>query len=439
MPDPHAPLECRRLLAIWAPLAATFLLLTGATPVINAAINRLPGRDHAAELAAFALLSSCLIVIHSPLFVTREIAIKLAVDRRGTRRAMRFCVRAAIVVSSFEVLLGATPVGDWLLGAFTERSDIVRAARPAFLLVCPVPLMIAVRGVYQAHQIRADDTIGVGLGTLLRLILTAVLGLVVAPRVGLSGPMLGALCVLVGIVVETLFAVVRARRWKPPDTAGELDIDDGLGALRFGLPLMAASLLGVATALVFLRIAARVPGDLQRISLAAFQEVKSLHWMVGAGAFALQPLVTAKARGTADARPLLRFSFAVGVGLSAALSVLAFVPSVRQLVLVRLLGEPAAGPVLAMVRPALLLTVALPLVGSVRFALRGLLIARGRSRPITACNALVLLALLSSLWLAPGPSPTNGALNAYVVWNVSVCCETLLLGLLVRRMVREDG
>ena len=67
-------LRLGRLLAVWAPLAATFLLVTGSTPVINASINRLPGRVHEVDLAAFALFLAFIVVLHSPLFVTREIA-----------------------------------------------------------------------------------------------------------------------------------------------------------------------------------------------------------------------------------------------------------------------------------------------------------------------------------------------------------------------------
>ena len=106
---PHPPredLKLRRLLIVWAPLAATFLLVTGSTPVINAAINRLPGRAHETDLAAFAVFLSTIIVLHSPLFVSREIAIKLSLDRAGARRAMLFCVSAGAVVSLFEVVLG---------------------------------------------------------------------------------------------------------------------------------------------------------------------------------------------------------------------------------------------------------------------------------------------------------------------------------------------
>ncbi|MFI5403472.1 MAG: hypothetical protein ACHQ1G_11085, partial [Planctomycetota bacterium] len=290
-------LRLGRLFAVWWPLALTYILVTGGTPIVNGSINRLPGRDHTADLAAFAVFLRCIIILHSPLLVTREIAIRMSVDRAGSRRALLFCLAAGGLVSALELLLGATALGEGLLRLFNPSADLAALAHRAFLVVSPVPLLIAVRGVYQAHQIRADDTLLVGLGTLLRLVLTAIVGLLVAPHLGISGPMLGALCLTVGLVAESVFATGRARaRARPPEHSDQ----PAVSVRSFALPLMFANLLGVATQYFYLRIAGKVPGDVEEASLAAFQEVMSLHFLIGAGALALQPLTTAKARGETD-------------------------------------------------------------------------------------------------------------------------------------------
>ena len=417
-----------RLLPIWAPLAATFLLVTGSTPIVNASINRLPGRDHPADLAAFALFLVCTIVIHSPLFVTREIAIKLSVDRAGSRRALRFCLLAGAVVALFELTLGLTPLGAWVLGAFTERESIVAGAHRAFLVIWPVPLLIAVRGVYQAHQIRVDDTLFVGLGTVVRLVFTAVLGLALAPHLNVNGPMLGALCVLMGVSTETVFAVVRARaRARPPERSD----DEALHPLRFGLPLMVANLLGVGASLFYLRIAGIVPDDVQEDSLAAFQEVKSLHWLFGAGAFAFQALTTAKVRTRADIGPMMRFSALVSGALTLLFAICVFTP-LRDWILVDLMNERADGEVVRLAAPALVVAVSMPLLTGLRFGLRGVLISRGHTRAITVVNILTLLILATVVWQRLLPFQ-NGALNAYWLWLAVLLLEVAILARLVRR------
>ena len=423
-PDvPREDLRPARLLAVWMPLALTFLLVTGSTPVVNAAINRLPGGPHPAELAAFAIFLSVLIVIHSPLFVAREIAIKLSRHRGGAQRALRFMLGVAAVVSVVEVVIGFTDLGHHVLRRFSTDQSVVRGAHEAFRWIWPAPFVIAIRGVYQAHQISADDTLFVGLGTLVRLGFTAVFGFWIAPRVGLTGPVLGAVCIGVGIVIEAIITVWRTHGIGKP----EVEYDDpGPSAFQFAIPLIVANSLGLLASLFYLKIAGLVPEAVQKSSLAAFQEVKPLHWLLAAGAFALQSLTTAKVRRTEDVRPMLRFSVMVGGGLTAALALIAFTP-LRYWILIDLMGERADGDVVRFALPALMLAAPMPIFTAIRFALRGVLISRGRARPITLTN-LATLAILGAAvafdWMV---SETNGALNAYVLWVATLLIEIALL------------
>jgi Na+-driven multidrug efflux pump len=425
----RADLRIGPLLRVWAPLAVTFLLVTGSTPIINASINRLPGIDQEADLAAFAVFLACLIFLHSPLFVTREIAIKLSVDRAGAGRALRFCLAAAAVVSGVEVVLALTPLGRWFLDAFTDRADVIAAAQPAFLWLTPAPFFIAARGVYQAHQIRVDDTLFVGLGTIVRLGCTAVLGFWLAPRVSLNGPRLGALCISVGLGVETIFAAARARiAARPPDHSDE----PTMRVLAFGLPLMFANFLGVGASLFYVRIAALVPEAWEKSSLAGFQEVKTLHFLLGSAAMAMQSLTTAKVRARRDFAPMLRFTVLVGAVLSCLLGLIAFTP-LRDYILVDLMNEKPDGDVLRFATTGLALAVVMPLLGGVRFCMRGLLISQGRTRVITLGNICVLLFLGVVTAFRLVPSATNGAFNAYAAWVAALLVELMIFRAFARR------
>jgi len=267
----RSDLQYRRLFLIWVPLALTFLLVTGATPVVNAAINRLPGGPHEADLAAFGIFLSVLIVLHSPLFVAREITIKLSRHQGGAARALRFMLGTAAVVAVLEAVIGFTPIGNVILRRFATDPDVVRGAHEAFRWIWPVPFVIAIRGVSQAHQISADDTLFVGLGTLVRLGATAVLGFWLAPRIGLGGPQLGAICILVGIIIEAAITVWRSSGIEHQPVQFE---DPGPPASAFAIPLMVANALGLFASLFYLRIAglvpeeARIPGG-QAAALAA--------------------------------------------------------------------------------------------------------------------------------------------------------------------------
>lgn len=367
---------------------------------------------------------SILIVVHSPLFVAREIGIKLSRHRGGARRALRFMLGTAAVVSAVEALLGFTPLGGMVTGRFASEPAVVNGAHEAFRVVWPVPFVIAVRGISQAHQIRADDTLYVGLGTLVRIAVTAVIGFWIAPHFDVSGPVLGAFCISFGIMIEAIVTVLRTRQVQL--AAVEFD-DPGPSAYSFALPLMFANSLGLFASLFYLRLAGRVPAEVQESSLAAFQEVKPVHWLLASGAFALQSLTTAKVRREEDVRPMMRFSLAVGGGLTVLMSLIAFTP-LRTWLLVDLMGEKAGGRVVEFAIPALMLAAPMPVLTALRFGLRGIIISRGRARPITVCNVVTLLILASALAFDWRFSEENGALNAYILWTFTLFIELALLG-----------
>ena len=191
-----------------------------------------------------------------------------------------------------------------MLELFTDRQEIIERAHRALPVLCPMPLLIAVRGVYQAHQIRIDDTLFVGLGSLARLVSTGFIGLLLGPELGWPGATLGAFCMVTGAALEMVFAIWRARtKARPPAQAPE----DArrLHPLRFALPLMLANFLGVTSSVFYLKLTGAVAELEQKSSFAALQEVRSLQWLVVSGAMAVQSLTTAKVRTREDAKKIV--------------------------------------------------------------------------------------------------------------------------------------
>ena len=431
-PPPAARSDLRpsRLLAVWAPLAATFLLVTGSAPVINASINRLPLRDHEQDLAAFGLFVALVLVLQSPLFVTREIAIKMSVSHEGLRQARRFCLTAAAVVVLAELLVALTPLGTGLLGLFSDRPEVIRGAQRAFLWAWPLPPLLVMKGVYQAQRIRADDTLFVALGTSARLAFTAALGLWLAPRLAISGPVLGAICFVAGMAIETVVVGLRTRRDRLPRRS----VAEIPSAARFGLPLMLSNLLAVTASALYILVAGRVPADTQVASLAGFQEVRTLLWLPGSAAFALQPITVAKVRRPEDAAPMLRFGLLVGGAISLLLALVAFTP-LREWVLVDLMNETPGGDVVRLAVPALMLGAALPLFNGFRLVLRGILISRALTRPIVVANAAALAVLTTLVALRWQPFEHNGVLSAYALWLGMIALEATILAWINFRLV----
>jgi Na+-driven multidrug efflux pump len=190
---------------------------------------------------------------------------------------------------------------------------------------------------------------------------------------------------------------------------------------------MLANFLGVASSLFYLKMAGDVPSADQAASLATFQEARALQWLVVSGAIALQSLTTAKVRTPDDARAMLRFALIVSGSLTVLFVACVVVTPVRRFILVELLGEEIGNPVLEFAPPVLLLAAFMPLLQGMRFSLRGVLIARGLTKTITATTILTLLLLATALAFSWSFSKRNGSLTAYVWWIVAVLLEIVLL------------
>ena len=274
-----------------------------------------------------------------------------------------------------------------------------------------------------------------GLGALGRLASTGVIGLMLAPHWGLDGPRLGAVCMVLGIALESGFALFRGKRNPLPEHSDEVPPHP----LRFGLPLMFANSLGVAAGLFYVKIAGEVAADVRAASVAGFHEAKSLHFMLGAGTVALQSLTTAKVRAAHDAKPMLRFGLVVGGALSAVFAAIAFIPPLREWILVDLLGERPDGQVMRFAVPALALAATMPLLGAARFGLRGVLISRGHTRAITVSTVTTLLILFAVLQFGLAPFPKNGALSAYALWVGTQLIELAILVPAIRGPAPSDA
>jgi len=190
---------------------------------------------------------------------------------------------------------------------------------------------------------------------------------------------------------------------------------------------MIANSLGVAASVFYLKFTGAVPAGQQANSFAAFQEVRSLQWLLVSGAVALQSLATAKVRTRADAIAMLRFGVTVSGALTVGFAVCAVVPSFRHAILVDMLGEVSGGDAFLMASTALLVAAAMPLLQGARFVLRGVLISRGQTGAITVATVTTLLTLSTALSFGFVVSKLNGALNAYVWWAITLVVEIAIL------------
>jgi hypothetical protein len=221
-------LTFRRLARITAPLVLTFLMMSGAAPVVTGGIAWTYGPEgERVHLAAFLLMFTTALLVYSPAFVARNIAIRMVVDRRSL---VRFLVaNFTWAIASAALLVGLSrshALGGFVFGTiFGGSPEIVALARQGIILFAPVPFLVILRGLGQGCHINNGDTWYVGIGTTIRLVAMALFVFGYAVRVPRSGPVLGGQTFLLGIGVETAYVLwmLRGRpQWRVDSTHHQL-------------------------------------------------------------------------------------------------------------------------------------------------------------------------------------------------------------------------
>src|SRR3989304_6809171 len=103
-------LSQRRLLLLWLPLAASWLLMALEVPYINAALARLSQAE--LMIAAFGLAASLSITIESPVISLLATSTALARSRQNYLMLRGFTLHLIIATTVLQFLMGWTPLFD---------------------------------------------------------------------------------------------------------------------------------------------------------------------------------------------------------------------------------------------------------------------------------------------------------------------------------------
>ena len=326
-PAGDRPLTVGYLVRFSLPLALTFLMMSGAAPIVSNGITWMHGEvGESIHLSAFLVTFATALLVYSPTFVARNTAIRTITDRRSLWRFAGFfllcasmCSACLLVVSQVDV------VGHFVFGRLLGTdAEIERLARRGLIAFLPVPLLVAFRGMGQGIHINNGQGWYVGYGTVLRLVTMGVFVFGFAIRHELSGPVLGGCTYLFGISAETLFVLVLLRGKPQWTTAGD---GPTLTLRQFGaytLPLMAASTCQqlVTPILIYLINHGRQPLE----NGATFNLMRDTGWILFSTLHSIQPAVVTHATSRQRLRALLRFAFCLWAGITGLVMLVALTP-----------------------------------------------------------------------------------------------------------------
>lgn len=422
------PLTVREVARVWAPLAASWILMGLELPLASAVVARLA--DPAIHLAAYGgVVLPVAMVIEAPIIMLLAASTALCRDWSAYRLIRRFMLTTSGALTLLHALVAFTPLFDLLVGQVLRTPEPVREpARLGLKIMLPWTASIAYRRLHQGLLIRAGRSNEVGIGTLFRLgALTLVLTLT-ALVWRTSGIVAAASGVTAGVLAEAVYIGIRVRsilrgpfRETTP-TGAPLTFP---AFLSFYVPLALTSLLHLLTMPIGAGALSRMPRPLE--SLAVWPVVSGLNSTVRSVGIAYNEVIVSLLDRPGAEVALRRFALLLGATTGSVLLLVALTPLARGY----FEGLSGLEPELAaMGATALLFAWPLPALGVAQSWFQGHLVHARRTRAIPEGVAFGLSAF--ALVLAAG-AISGGVTGVYVGLGATVAGQCAQVAWLRRR------
>lgn len=383
-------LTVRQMLALWAPLAASIVMMVLEPSIINISLGRTA--DPELALAAYGVAFSLALLVEAPIIMLLDASVARSTDRHAFALVRRFTLALGLLVTAIGLLVSLTPLYTLLVERLMHiPPDVAARTRPTLQILSFWPLPIAWRRAHQGVLICARRTAVITVATAARLLtLTGALigGLLLLPT---RGAQVAGMAMDFSVIVEAAVVTWATRQALPADRSQDtaLTVRE---LWRFYRPLLATSILRQASQpLLNAGIAAAA---IARASLAAWPVGWGFVTLIAGPAWSLQQLTTALATDQAAYRRLERFALALSSLFALVLCLAAFTP-LYDLVLG---GVYNLSPDLReLARPAMQLLVVYPLFLGAQSLLRGVLIRRGCTRSVRSAMMVNVFTLALTL------------------------------------------
>ncbi|MFC1500014.1 hypothetical protein ACFL6T_03225 [Candidatus Zixiibacteriota bacterium] len=325
-------LGSRRIVRLWAPLAATWLMMSFEGPFLAAVIARMP--DPKFNLAAYGVAFAFAIIVEAPVIMLMSASTAL-VDCAHNYRKLRnftFFLNVAVTVAMLVLLIG--PVFNFivrdLMNVPDEVADLIHGA---LILMIPWPAAIGFRRFYQGLLIRDNLTRRVAWGTVIRLSSVVLSAIVLFVATDLPGSHIGAAALSIAVTIESIASRFMVRgtvnRLLKNDETGECEWVLSYGGIaNFYYPLALTSVISLAVhpVVTFFMGHARYPVE----SLAVLPVLNALTFIFRSVGLSFQEVVIALVgRGREHLAELARFAFWLAVIASGVFTLIALTPLSR--------------------------------------------------------------------------------------------------------------
>ncbi len=319
-------LTYRKIFLFWGPLALTWLMMAFEQPFLIAFIARL--NDAKYNLAAFGIAGSFAMIIEAPIIMLMSASTALVTGRNSYRKLKRFTDILNAGITGIQLIILIPPVFRYIVtGLMGVPEDVARIAHAALLIFLPWAASIGYRRFYQGILIRNDLTRRVTYGTMIRLSVIVITGLLLF-MADTQGAYVGAGAMALAVLCEAIATRMMA--------SGTLKIllqhdDKENGSLRlrsiarFYYPLALTSILslGVHPFVTFFLGRSYMAVE----SLAVLPVVSSLVFIFRSIGLSYQEVnIALIGEKKQNYRMLRNFAIYMGIVVTLLISVLAFTP-----------------------------------------------------------------------------------------------------------------
>ena len=383
------PVTTRRVLSLWWPLAASWLLMGAEAPIFTAFVARMA--DPEVSLAAYgSVVFPVSLVIEGPIIMLLAASTALCRDLASYRKVRRFMMWAGGALTALHALVAFTPLYYAVVrGLLDVPEEVVEPARDGLRIMTPWTWAIAHRRFQQGVLIRFERSRVVGIGTAVRIVANAGVFALGFSRLEVSGIVLGTSAVMTGVIAEMLYVawttreVVRGPLATAPPAREPVT---RASFLSFYVPLALTPLLALLVQPIGAAANSRMPLALE--SHASWSAVHGLVFLPRSLGFAFNEVVVALVGEPGGVRALRRFTLGLAAGTMVFLALLAATP-LSEVVLGRVLG---LGPeILPVARVALGLAVLMPAYQAFQSYYTGSLVHDRQTRGVTEAVALYLV------------------------------------------------
>lgn len=271
---PQEPERWRQMLRFYAPVVATGVLMALSYTAVMAGLNRTT--EPAVAVAAYALAFNLAVVIEAPIVMLRQTVLVLGNTPEDLRLLSRLAAGLAFLLCGIQAFLSLGPWGRYVLGHWLGIPyALLGPTQMALAGLLPLQILSTIRYLCHGLLLRTRQTYFITLGMGLRVLTTTLVVPVLLRWPHLDG-LLGSAALVLGMVVETVIDVWRARAaiglgWEPASDPAPLTT---LGVVSFLGPLAA---MGVVECMVApVRNAGLARTTQPELVLAAF----SLTWTI---------------------------------------------------------------------------------------------------------------------------------------------------------------